>query len=523
LAIAEFPTLNKMYQTKRPLRIPNTLQSEDWAFHEHIKSIQSWMGVPILFGDEPVAFLMVDKIEPDFYQAQHEKWLVAFANQATLALKHAQLFTEVQRRVTELEALSSVSAALRSSGTVPHILQAVLQAMVEILSATVGVAFLLNDEETAVVSQASYPPNFYPPGIAYLLGEGITGHVAKTGKLHVTATINEDVLHQFKPEEPEEIQQLRSTIALPLISEESILGVIHLGLDKLHEFAEDEIRTLQAMNNIVANGLQRIQIMQTLEARVASRTLDLKMANDRLQDLDKLKTKFIADVSHELRTPVANLGIYINLLENGKPEKQAHYISILQQQVNRLTNLVEATLGLSQLEMGQHNQTFSPIALNAIIDEIILDHQPRADAFGIMLTRSLQPDLPLVLGNKTQLVQLITNLLTNGIHYNEKKGKIVVETFVADEKNICLRFIDDGVGIDEQELPHLFDRFYRGQRTGQSNIPGTGLGLSIVREIVDLHQGEIAVESKISEGTTFSVLLPIYQADEPISDVKEMI
>jgi signal transduction histidine kinase len=449
--------------------------------------------------------------------------LVAFANQATLALKHAQLFTEIQRRVSELEALSSVSAALRLSDTVPNILQAVLQAMVEVLSARVGVAFLQNEAGTAVVSEASYPPEFYPAGITYEMGEGITGYVATTGKLYLSPDINQDQLRKLKPEEPKVIAQLRSTIALPLISEGGILGVIHLGLDSQHEFEKDEIRTLKAMSNIVANGLQRIQLMQTLEARVASRTYDLEMANERLQELDKLKTKFIADVSHELRTPVANLSIYINLLENGNRTKQSHYISILQQQAIRLTNLVEATLGLSQLEIGSQNQAFMPIELNPIIQEVLLGHQGRADAFGITLSQNLQPNLPLLLGNKIQLVQLITNLVTNGIHYNEKQGEIKIDTFVTNENQVCLRISDDGVGIDAQELPHLFDRFYRGQRTGQSNIPGTGLGLAIVKEIVELHQGKISVESRLAEGTVFSVLFPIYQPAERSEEVRELV
>ncbi len=520
LSISELPTLRTMYETKRPLSIPNTRQSSLWSYEDHI---ESWMGVPIVINDEPVAFLMVDKIEPNFYQAQHEHGLVAFTNQATLALKHAQLFTEIQRRVTELEALSIVSAAMRSSESIPTILQSAIKAMVDILSARVGTVFLLNEEETAVVSQASYPPNFYPTGIAYALGEGITGYVAQTGELYATPVINNDSNYVLKAEEPEDIRQLKSTIALPLASEDGILGVIHLGLTHQYDFADDEMHTLKAMSDIVANGLQRIQLMQTLEARVASRTMDLEMANERLQELDKLKTKFIADVSHELRTPVANLSIYINLLENGNPKKQARYIGILQQQANRLTNLVEATLGLSKLQIGQQYQVYGPIDLNPIVKEVMLGHQARAEDLGITLTCSLEPTLPPLQGNKTQLMQLITNLLANGINYNEKQGEIVVKTYLANDQYAGLSFADDGAGIAENELPLIFDRFYRGQRTGQSNIPGTGLGLSIVKEIVDLHQGQISVQSKVNEGTKFTIYLPLSRQNGAENGVGEAV
>ena len=513
MIIDQMPTLKMMYETKRPLLIPNTTKSPMWVnIMNHVKS---WLGVPLVVGDEPIAFLMIDKMEVDFYNTQHKELLTAFASQAALALQHAQLFTEIQRRVTGLEALSRVSAALRSSETVPNILQAVLQAMAEILSARVGVVFLINEAQTAVISQASYPPDFYLPGIQYALGEGITGYVAQTRQLHVATDMNSDPLRVAKPEEPETITELRSTIALPLISEESLMGVIHVGLDTIYEFADDEIRTLKAMSDIVANGLQRIQVMQTLEARVAKRTYELETANEQLQELDKLKNKFIADVSHELRTPVANLSIYINLLQNGKTEKWAHYVSVLQQQANRLTNLVEATLGLSQLEIGSQDLQKGPVMLNVIVEEIMLGHQARAEAFGLHLESSLQPDLPMVIGNKTQLAQLITNLVTNAINYNQRGGQIFVETCIAEnEAMICLKVTDNGMGIDETELPYLFDRFYRGHQTGQSNIPGTGLGLAIVKEIVALHQGKIDVVSQLNEGTTFSVLLPIFRAVE---------
>ncbi len=517
LVIDQMPTLKMMFDTKRPLLITNTAESPMWVpFLDHIKS---WLGVPIVAGDEPIAFLMVDKMEAGFYQSQHEERLVAFANQSTLALQHAQLFTELNRRVSELEALSRVSAALRSSDTVPNVLQAVLQAMVEVLSARVGVAFLLDEGQSAVTSQASYPPDSYPKGIQYLLGEGITGYVAQSGQLHIATELTEDSRRKYKPEEPREIAGLKSTIALPLISENVTFGVIHLGLDTIYEFADDEIHTLKAMCNIVANGLHRIQVMQTLESRVARRTYELETANEQLQELDKLKTKFIADVSHELRTPVANLRIYINLLQNGDPEKWGHYISVLQKQANRLANLVEATLSLSQLEIGNQELQFSPVHFNDVAEEIVLGHQARAEAYNLHLTAFLQPDLPLVRGNQVQLAQLITNLITNAINYNRMGGEIIVETsFAENEEAVCLKVADSGMGIDEVELPHLFDRFYRGQQTGQSNIPGTGLGLAIVKEIVTMHQGRIDVNSRINVGTTFTIFLPVYHPEDVVPE-----
>lgn len=506
--IAQTDTFRIMYESKRPFRISSTTNAPAWTPSNVVDHVKSWLGVPLIVAGEVTAFLSLDKMEADYYQLHHEENLAAFANQAALALQHARLFTEIQRRVTELEALSVVSAALRSTETLTNILQVVLKEMASLLSARVGVAFLINDEKTAVVSQGSYPSQFYPDGIRYNLGEGITGSVAQTGEIYIAADINTNPLRTHQPNEPADIKHLKTTIALPLISEEGILGVIHIGLNSLYQFAEDEIHTLQAISNIVANGLQRIRVMQTLEARVAERTHDLETANEQLQELDKLKTKFIADVSHELRTPVTNLSLYVNLLQYGKPEKQPHYQTVLQQQANRLTKLVEATLGLSRLEISVDNMAISAVNLNDIVEQIVLEHQARADALNIQLSSSLQPNLPTIWGEATQLTQLTTNLVTNALNYTPE-GYVHVETFLADEKTICLKVSDSGIGISEAELPHLFDRFYRGQLTGQSNIPGTGLGLAIVKEIVDLHQGKIEVTSHVQKGSVFLIQLPI--------------
>ena len=128
---------------------------------------------------------------------------------------------------------------------------------------------------------------------------------------------------------------------------------------------------------------------------------------------------------------------------------------------------------------------------------------------GLVFEVDLTSSLPLIYGNPSQLKQVIENLLTNAIHYTSA-GEVLVSTYHDSEHGmVCLQVTDTGIGISEDELPLLFDRFYRGERTSQSNIPGTGLGLSIVQEILALHNGRIEVESELHKGSTFRVWLPI--------------
>jgi two-component system, OmpR family, phosphate regulon sensor histidine kinase PhoR len=236
----------------------------------------------------------------------------------------------------------------------------------------------------------------------------------------------------------------------------------------------------------------------------------LAEANERLTELDRLKSKFVSDVSHELRTPIANLKLYIDLLQHGRPDKQAQYVVVLQQQIRRVANLVDDILDLSRLESRkQQGITFGPVELNEVVAQVVMAHQPRAEAAALILAFAPGRELPVVRGDANQLAQVVTNLVANALNYT-LEGTVQVETLLRDDQ-VGLIVTDTGRGIAAEDLPHIFERFYRGRPTQQTDVPGTGLGLAIVQEIVELHQGRIEVTSQADQGTTFGIWLPIYR------------
>jgi len=254
---------------------------------------------------------------------------------------------------------------------------------------------------------------------------------------------------------------------------------------------EDEIRRLN----------------EDLELRVLERTRELAAANVRLTELDQLKSKFVSDVSHELRTPIANLKLYIDLLERGKPDKQVQYVQVLHQQVRRVAALVDDILDLSRLERRKEQGViYRAVALNEVVEQVVLAHQPRAEADGLLLTFEPTSPLPPVRADANQLAQVVTNLIANALSYTSA-GTVRVSTY-AENDQVCLSVADSGSGIAPEDLPHLYERFYRGQHVLKNDVPGTGLGLAIVKEIVDLHEGRIEVDSQPDKGTTFRVWLP---------------
>ena len=170
--------------------------------------------------------------------------------------------------------------------------------------------------------------------------------------------------------------------------------------------------------------------------------------------------------------------------------------------------LVDDILDLSRLTIGKKKGIeFKQVDLNTVTERVVAAHRPLAEANG--LTLEFNPDIKLlpVWGEQNQLARLVNNLITNAIRYTEEGG-VFIRTYQM-ENHICLEVFDTGMGIDPEDEPHLFERFYRGRHVRQTKVHGTGLGLAIVKEIVDLHDSTIVVQTEVSRGSSFVVNFPI--------------
>jgi signal transduction histidine kinase len=174
-----------------------------------------------------------------------------------------------------------------------------------------------------------------------------------------------------------------------------------------------------------------------------------------------------------------------------------------------LNDLITDVLDLSRMEQEVSLIQLELIDFNPIVEKIVEANRMMAEAKGLEIAFDADPSLPELYADSSQLEQVCTNLIANAINYTQKGG-VTVSTTNLDGKGQCVfRVQDTGMGISEDELDHLFDRFYRGRQASQSSIPGTGLGLSITKEIIEAHNGSIDVESEVDVGTIFSVYLPI--------------
>lgn len=471
-------------------------------------AIQTAVILPLVAQDELIGSLNLGGLEPGVFHDEALKPVRQVADSVGIAIQQANLNQQAKARTQELEALTNLSAALRVTQLVSEILPLVLERVTAVIGGVSGSIFLIDPQDGDLVARGTYPPDPHMEMRRRKVGSGITGRVAATGHMFISEDLTQDTMAHMIIREVDQLQQVRSCIALPLRTQNHIVGVMHVGLPERHTFTNAEIRLLTAASEIAGTALERAMVLETLEQRVMERTEELERANQQLTKLDQLKSKFVSDVSHELRTPITNLNLYLDLLMQGKPEKQAQYMDIIRRQGARLITLIEDILNLSRLEMGQGRIAFALIDLNELIEQVSAVHHAVAEAANLQLLMELEDGLPLILAERNQLAQVITNLLNNAINYTPS-GWVKIGTHWDHVSQQTYLFVSDsGMGIAPEELPHLFERFYRGDRVSQARIPGTGLGLAIVKDIVQFHGGEIQIESVINQGTTFRVYLP---------------
>jgi two-component system phosphate regulon sensor histidine kinase PhoR len=230
-----------------------------------------------------------------------------------------------------------------------------------------------------------------------------------------------------------------------------------------------------------------------------------------LKELDKMKSEFIAMVAHELRAPIAaveqQLTVILNKMAGEVTPKQEHLLSRAKERTKGLLTLIKDLLDLSKIEAGKMVQYKEPLSLQEVIQRVVDLMWAEAEAKKLDLQFSAPSETPLISADRNSMEGIFTNLISNAIKYTPEGGKVWVT--LGDEGGFVKATVSDtGIGIKKEDLPRIFDKFYRVKTTETRQIVGTGLGLSIVKSIVDAHLGSISVESEDGGGTIFTVSFP---------------
>jgi K+-sensing histidine kinase KdpD len=276
--------------------------------------------------------------------------------------------------------------------------------------------------------------------------------------------------------------QTNSLLGVPLITKEKVVGVLEV---------------LNKHNGRFTDGDEDLLLVLGAQAAVA-------IENARLFQQSDLISEFV----HELRTPLASLGTatYLLLRPEISQEQREQIIYNIHNETLRLNTLASSFLDLARLESGRVQFRKTRFSVNDIIYECKDVMQGKADESHIQVRVDTTEDLPLLEADRDKIKQVLLNLLSNAIKYNRPSGMIIIST-EATESEIAIIVQDTGMGIPEDALPHLFEKFYR-VREHESKTGGTGLGLSISKQIIQGHNGSIEVKSTVGAGTVFTLRLP---------------
>ncbi len=446
IMIENYPILKKMAQTGDSILVPDTEADPDWVQEEGREWLRSYIATPIQVGDVTVGFLNVNGTRPGQFNQTDVRNLQAFADHVATAIENAQLYQKLRSHAETLEErVRERTAQLRAQ-------YAQLEA---ILHSTVDGIIVIGDD----------------------------------GELILANPLARDWLTRtLSPEESERLQKAVQNLATR--AGERPEAVLELtGLD------------LELKAAPISNGAGGQESMAVVAIHDVSH----------LKALNRMKTHFVTNVSHELRTPIAAIKLFVQLMQR-KPDNWQEYVDLLAQQADHQAELVESILEISRVDAGRLEIEPRPTSLNSLTETAITRHAELAQEQNLTLIHRPADSDPTALVDSKRLMQVLNNLVSNAIRYTPPEGTVTISTGkMKTEDRLWSTVVvsDTGIGIPEEELPHIFERFYRGEKPRAMQISGTGLGLAIVKEIVELHGGRVTVESEVDEGSSFTIWLPV--------------
>ena len=273
------------------------------------------------------------------------------------------------------------------------------------------------------------------------------------------------------------------------------------------------MRTELSLTNSPASGERHLEVSAVpIKAAADGTTGAVVLFHDitELKRLDQVRSDFVANVSHELRTPLSILRGYIEtLLDNPETSREefSRVLSVMERHSKRLGLVVDDLLSLTQLESANTELELNQVRVKELFNNLIHDWKEKFAAKNLKLVVDLPPDLQTIRADETRVQEVLYNLLEDAVKYSREGGEIRLQA-ARRGSEIVLNVSDDGIGISRDQLPRIFERFYRADKARSREHGGTGLGLAIAKHIAQLHGGRIEAESELGRGTTIRVFLP---------------
>jgi GAF domain-containing protein len=517
---------------RRPVHIPDLFADPEFspppteaaidplAAHEREK-VRTVLSVPMLRESALVGAITIWQREVRPFSDKQIELVKTFADQAAIAIENVRLFKELQARtrelaqsVEQLQALGQVGQAVSSTLDLETVLTTIV-ARADQLSGTDGGAIYEYNEATEEFSLRA-TQKFDEELIEMLrmsplrLGEGAVGRAAAVRQPIEVRDVLEEGGYLGRMREILAKVGIRAALAVPLLRENRILGGLVVMRKSPGEFPAEIVDLLKTFATQSALAIQNARLFR----EIADKSRQLEAASHH-------KSEFLANMSHELRTPLnAILGFSEVLAERmfGEVnEKQAEYLQDILSSGRHLLSLINDILDLSKVEAGRLELELGRFHLPTALDNALTLLRERATRHGITLTQAVDAGVSDIIADERKVKQILLNLLSNAVKFTPEGGRVGL-TATATDGVIAIAVSDTGIGIAPEDQAAIFEEFRQVGCEDARKQEGTGLGLTLAKKFVELHGGQIGVQSQVGQGSTFSFTLPIRPDSSSASD-----
>jgi len=473
------------------------------------------LAVPLMRGQTALGAIAIWRRDVMPFSDQQIALLETFADQAVIAIENVRLFTELQARTHELTrsvgqliALGEVGQAVSSTLDLDTVLTTIVSRAVQLAELEAGAIYEYDEAAEVFHLRATQnlPVEFLEIArpLALRKGEGATGRLAVTREpVQIPDIAAPDAYHGRMRDVLLRMGH-RALLAVPLISEDHIVGGLVVNRRHPGEFAPEVIDLLRTLATQSALAIQNARLFREL----AHKSHQLEVASQH-------KSEFLANMSHELRTPLnAIIGFSEVLGERmfGElNEKQEEYLKDIHASGQHLLSLINDILDLSKVEAGRMELELTDFNLAAALDKALSLVRERAERHGIALSLTVDERVERVQGDERKIRQVVLNLLSNAIKFTPEEGRIEIRARPVDG-SVEVSVTDTGVGIAPEDQEAIFEEF-RQVGTADRKVEGTGLGLALSRKFIELHRGRIWVRSELGAGSTFTFTIPVRRGE----------
>ena len=493
------------------VHITDVLADPEYTYLEgqRLGGFRTLLGVPLLREGSPIGVITLQRKTVQPFTDKQIELVTTFADQAVIAIENARLFDEVQARtrelsqsVEELRALGEVGQAINSTLDVEAVLTTIVAKAVQLSGTDAGAIYTFDDRLREFRLRATHGMD--AAMVAAIRDRRIGLDETAIGKAAAERRPLQipDVLKQSSSLVLDIIVRAgyRAVLFVPLMRSDQIVGALVVRRKTPGEFAQGTVELLRTFADQSVLAIQNARLFREIEQK--SRELELA---------SKHKSQFLANMSHELRTPLnAILGYTELVLDNVYGETPAKMRTVLQRiETNgkHLLGLINDVLDLSKIEAGQLTLSLAPYSLKDVVHSVYSAVEPLAADKKIAFKIDVARDMPGGYGDERRLTQVLLNLVGNAIKFTDA-GEVAINAASGNGAfRVSVR--DTGPGISDADQVKLFQEFQQADNSITKKKGGTGLGLAISKRIIELHGGEISLQSAAGQGSTFSFTLPI--------------